>query len=525
MQAAPPRLSELRAAAPDAAVLDAVETALVRHRAFGDSLYIRDRLAVSYRRRLHKLRAALPQAGLLADLLDRTPAVRQRQLIGDIVLRCAVQHAMRQLALGDAYGLPLPQCGALFGLAAEHLRQCRPGGPLVAHLPPEAILAGGADGNGAQATYVWRQPGAPAVPPATPYAAAFLAVMEENYGAPLSTPGASEMAMLRRGVQLLDALLPRLTRSALSHVQLLALFPRVGTWCGKASSSQFRVNGAIFLNQELIGNPWWLAEHLLHEALHQKLYDFRHGHSLLAPGYERDEASRVCSLWNAPDDSGSHYWDAHRTLAACHVYVQLALLCLQAERQEERLAGTYGPIGSHMSGSRRAIDRARYLGEQLREVSWPVLGAAGRQMSNWLLAVLDELDVERRPPGASLHLLLDLYARQSRKLDVFLIRPGILHADTLAQQARQEVNAARAALQALGEDDERLAAVTGTTDAQGMPDWPQARRQVLQALLPLAQDRSEENLKKDGYPQAHDIVRQMVQQSSRQLAALGALGA
>ena len=58
-----------------------------------------------------------------------------------------------------------------------------------------------------------------------------------------------------------------------------------------------------------------------------------------------------------------------------------------------------------------------------------------------------------------------------------------------------------------------------------MPDWPQARRQVLQALLPLAQDRSEENLKKDGYPQAHDIVRQMVQQSSRQLAALGALGA
>lgn len=519
MRTPPSPLSDLRAAAPDAAVPDIVETALVRHRAFGDSLYIRDRLAVTYQRRLHKLRAALPQAGMLADLLDQAPAARQRQLTGDTVLRCAVQHAMRQLTLGDAYGLPLPQCGALFALAAEHLRQGRPGGPLVAHLPPESILAGGADGHGAQATYVWRQGGEA---PATPYAAAFLAVMEENYGAPLSTPGASDMTMLWRGVELLDTLLPRLTRSALSHVQLLALFPKVGTWCGKASSSQFRVNGAIFLNQELIGNPWWLAEHLLHEALHQKLYDFRHGHSLLAAGYERDEASRVCSLWNAPDDSGSHYWDAHRTLAAFHVYVQLALLCLQAERQEEQLAPIYGPIGSHMSGSRRAIDRARYLGEQLREVSWPVLGTAGRQMSNWLLAVLDELDVERRPPGASLHLLLDLYARQSRKLDAFLARPGMPQADVLVRQARQEVMAARAALQALGEDDVEFTTVSGTQEA---PDWPQARTQVLQALLPLAQDRSEKNLKKAGYAQAHDIVRQMVQQSSRQLAALGALGA
>jgi len=59
-----------RAAPPGPDVLDAVETALVRHRAFGDSTYIRDQLAVAYRRRLHKLGSALPEAASLARLLD-----------------------------------------------------------------------------------------------------------------------------------------------------------------------------------------------------------------------------------------------------------------------------------------------------------------------------------------------------------------------------------------------------------------------------------------------------------------------
>ena len=502
----PDALSEVRAPAPGSEVLQAIETALVRHRAFGDSLYIRQQLTAAYLRRLHKLRTALPQASQLVDQLQLATPERQRQQVADTVLRCAVQHAMRQLALGDEYGLALPQCDALFGLAAEHLRLGLPGAPLVAGLAPQFLLAGDAT------TSVW--PGPDATPP-SPHVSAFLDNMQENYGAPLATPTASEMAMLRRGLQLLDTLLPRLTRSALSHVQLLALFPKVGTWCGKASSSQFRVNGAIFLNRELIGNPWWLAEHLLHEALHQKLYDFRHGHSLLAPGHARDEAARVCSLWNAPDESQSHYWDAHRTLAAFHVYVQLALLCLLAEQHEEALAPHYGPIAQHMSGSRRAIDRARYLGEQLRATTWPELGEAGRQMTLWLLAVLDELDIERRPAGASLHLLLDLYARQGRKLDAFLEHADANDAARLGEQAQAELTLARTALLELGE-----AALV-----HDEPSWPQARKQVLQALTPVAQDRSGNYMRRRGYPRARALVTQMVQQSSRQLAALGALGA
>ena len=499
----------LRATPPGLDVLDAVETALVRHRAFGDSNYIRDQLAVAYRRRLHKLGSTLPEAERLASLLDAAPPARQHQLVGDTVLRCAVQHAMRQRHLGDEYGLPLPQCAALFQAAEAHLRAGLPGGPLTAHLPDMARLHDAhppPDGD----TYIWH-----AWHRGTPYATAFLAVMEDNYGAPLATPTPHERALLRRGLRLLDTLLPRLCASALSHVQLIALFPKLGTWRGKASSSQFRVNGSVFLNQELIGNPWWLAEHLLHEALHQKLYDFRHGHSLLAPDYARDDGAKVCSLWNAPDDEGNHYWDAHRVLAAFHVYVHLALLCLLAERHEAALAPLYGPIGNNMSGSRRAIDRARYLGEQLLATTWPELGLAGRQLTHWLLAVLDELDMQRRPAGATVHLLLDLYERQSRKLDTFLAQQPPPSGETLALQAQQELAAARAALHLLDKE------MPPSTPPQEQ-DWPQTRQYVLQALLPVAQDVSW--MERTGYPQAQAMIAQMVQQSSRQLAALGALG-
>lgn len=506
-----------RATLPATELLHAAVTALVQHRAFGDSRYIRSQLAVTYRRRLRKLGATMPAARRLDDLLDDDAhssgggggSMRQHQLIGDIVLRCAIRHAMRQVVKGDTYGLPLSDCAALFDAARAHWSAGLPGGPLTAHMPAANRL------HDSIATQLWQQEEGPAM--LQPYPAAFLAVIEHNYGAPLAKPTPDEMTMLRRGWSLLDTLLPHLAHSAFEHVQLLALYTPEGGWRGKASSSQFRVNGCIFLNRSLIDNPWWLAEHLLHEALHQKLYDFRHGHSLLAPSYEREGAPAVCSLWNPPDDARSNYWDAHRTLAAFHVYVQLTLLCLLAEQREEELAPQYGPIASRMSGSRRTIDRARYLGEQLHAVMWAELGLAGRHMTDWLVDVLDVLDVQPRPAGASLHLLLDLYQRQSRKLEVFLENGAAIDQSVLAQQAGLETQAAQAALQVGGHAQtlENLQAQLNTSSAS---DWPQTRRIVLQALnmMEATADCTASEIETG-------IVREMVQQSSRQLAALGAL--
>ena len=168
-----------------------------------------------------------------------------------------------------------------------------------------------------------------------------------------------------------------------------------------------------------------------------------------------------------------------------------------------------------MSGSRRAIDRARYLGEQLHGSSWTELGVAGRQMTDWLLDVLDALDTQRWPAGATVHLLLDLYERQSRKLDTYLAQQPPPRSDTLGLQAQQELAMAGQALHMLGRE-------WPTAAPAQEHDWPQARQRVLQALWPLTED--ETLMANTGYPRAQALIMQMVQQSSRQLGALGALG-
>ncbi|MET3134518.1 hypothetical protein AAKU55_004818 [Oxalobacteraceae bacterium GrIS 1.11] len=503
-----------RDAAQSLETLKQVELALAQHRAFGSSAYIRQQLDICYRRRLDKIGAALPVAARLSQVLRATDADHRNQIIGDTVLRCAVQHALRQVVTGLPYGLPLAQCGALFQATLEHIAQGKPGGPLLTGFAQAHSL-----GSEPHQAWIWNEEHADDV-----FGRAFRDVMAHNYGAPLCSPSAEELSMLARGAQLLKDLLPVLSASALQHVQLIGIFPRVGIWNGKASSSQFRVNGTIFLNRELLGHPWWVAEHLLHESLHQKLYDFRHGHTLLEPDYARPEAPRVCSLWNAPDASQpdaapSNYWDAHRTIAAFHVYVHLALLCAMAEAAPE-LEAIYGPLhGAYtMTGRRRAIDRARYLGEQLQQQSWGEMGAAGQRMVAWLMSVLDVLDPVPRPAGSTTHLLVDLYQRQTKKLDRFLQRGT---ADgTLAAQLRQRIDAeiagtrtilARLASSVPLERFDGALAQCGEVDCH----VPRIRKLISDTLLDLPVMPPSQAL--------DEIVKDMVRHSSAHLSALGVL--
>ncbi|GHE15215.1 hypothetical protein [Streptomyces alanosinicus] len=116
--------------------------------------------------------------------------------------------------------------------------------------------------------------------------------------------------MLRQGSQLLHERLPLTTRGALSHTHLVGVTSGTDAWAGKSSTSQFTVVGIFFLNRKLLRNPWWVAEHLLHEALHQKLYDFCHAHSRLVRDLDDSpnapaDVRRVVSLWNAPGLNGN----------------------------------------------------------------------------------------------------------------------------------------------------------------------------------------------------------------------------
>src|SRR5438128_5025033 len=91
-------------------MLETIETILAQHRAFGNSDYIHEQLQVSYKRRLNKISAYLPLAGQLLDALCRANSYSRYRVIGDTVVRCAIQHAHTQLETGTQYGLPLDEC-------------------------------------------------------------------------------------------------------------------------------------------------------------------------------------------------------------------------------------------------------------------------------------------------------------------------------------------------------------------------------------------------------------------------------
>ena len=385
---------------------------LLAGHAFGNSRYITGQLHVCYRRRLERISKDLAGARRLnSSLNDCTPYGRYR-VIGDTVVRCAVQHALRQLELGTPYGLPLEQCEEI--LADTHLLVARGAyGPLGYKLASRVC-------SRPRCPWIWDDQRSEDV-----FVRAFRSVVEDNYGGLPCSLTPDELASVRRGVDLLTTLLPLSSKSALSHTHLLAVFAPTGSWSSRSSSSEYRISGTVFLSRRLLRSPWWIAEYLYHETLHQQLYDFRQGHSLLEPDFDRDGAPTVCSPWNLPGSNQDNYWDVHRSLAAFHVYVHLALLAIAAEQRAHELEPIYGKQAGlfRMTTSRTALARAQYLGEQIRERFWDELGIAGKRLMEWFSSVLEVLDPSPPPKGSSIHLLLDRYGREAKEVE-FLLNPN-----------------------------------------------------------------------------------------------------
>lgn len=499
-------------------LLDILELELTQHRAFGDSEYIRGQVQFCLERRLNKISAHLPAAGDLLEALSHADCHTRYRVLGDSAVRCAVQHALTQLETASVYGVPLDDCAELFHETTRLLEDGKCGGPLEAGSPTVRRL-----GPEPYHGWIWNEEHSDDI-----FGRSFRSVVQKNYGVSLYTPDSDECAMLAKGTRLLEELLPSLSRSALSHAHLIAVFPRAGKWTGRSSASQFKITGTFFLSRGGLEVPWYVAEHIFHEALHQKLYDFRHGHLLLAAGFWRKDAPLICSLWNEPGKL--HNWDITLALAAFHVYVHLGLLCTLAERRATELEADYGPLQG-MVGSRKALERARYLGEQITGPCWEELGQAGKYLVEWLMSVLNALDASPAPEGACVHLLLDRYEKEAGRVEAHLRRIGPEGLDggsragvpqQLMDLIREEANHVRCALSAVNasEDLDRFnhAMAQYSDEALGTRFF-EVRRLISKTLLDLSPDRRGYRLVDSVVEskRAEEIVKQMVETSSHRL--------
>ncbi|RSV52433.1 hypothetical protein CA233_01790 [Sphingomonas sp. ABOLD] len=489
-----------------------IEEALAAHAAFGDSAYILRQLQSVFTKRLERVAEDVqPAAGLLPAFMAADAETRYR-ITGNTVIRCAVEHAYNQLETGNTVGLSLAECGAVLDSVALHLAGGKTGTPFENGAFPLERLS-----DDPRHGWVWHEDY-----PDNALGAAFRKIMALEYGDGLCSISAAQLAMLRQGEALLSALLPRLSASALSHVHLIGCFPDRGFWKGKVSSSQIRVGGTIFLNQALLQNPWCTAEHLLHEALHQKLYDFRHGHSLLDVDAPQEDAPRVVSLWNAQEFSRANHWDTHRAFAAFHVYVQLALLAKLAEQRAPELEARFGRFCG-MVESRKAFDRAWYLGKELLAGCSAHLGLAGVRMREWLMEVLGCLGDQPPPDGAYVHLMLDLYEREANRIGSVLDSDkdaARIFARNLVPAAKQELAAARNILSAIGAEPtlrqlERDVADRVGDDLSGR--FAHVRRLIAQALRSASIDGFTLNTRAPDTVDADRMVRSMVEHGSDSL--------
>lgn len=501
--------------------LKELERILAGHRAFGDSGYIICQADRRYQDRLDELSPHLPVAGSVRDTLAQADPGAARRVLGDSVVRYAINSAIRQFAEAPRMSLPVEDCEEVLDATLDWLEVSasqtnRPpfgaGSAVSLGKAPydKRIWFGERDGDVFTRVFRWlvKQRLAHKCEP----------------GAELAIADDRDLALLEKGTSLLNELMPELTRSALSHVDMIAFFS-LTPWNGAASMSQFGLSGTVFLCRDLLQSPWWTAEHLLHEALHQKLYDFRHGHSLLVPDFAREDAPRVCSLWNVPGANRLNCWDTHRAVAAFHVYVHLALLGAIAEERAPEFEPMHGPLRTRpgMTSSHKAMQRAHYLGEQLKTTCCDELGLAGRQMINWLVEVLDALDPEPPPEGAHIHLLLDRYRGEARTVQTKIERkpPGFSNlARGLTALAMREIDCTRSMLAEVNasvEIERFQAAVSQYTDEKSAADFERLRSLICKTILDVSPDGYRIGSGTSGPARAEEIVAQMIEDSSRTL--------
>jgi hypothetical protein len=454
----------------------AIEQALAGHQPFGDASYILGHLQDRLIESINELASKLPAAQDLRDAVHRHPG-DYRALLAETTLRSAITHARHPPASDRSGKLPVTDCAAVLTTAARYVEQ---GGTDTALQDGSLVKLGPMAHHG----WIWRDEHGDDAP-----GRAFRHLVLGLYGTAPCTPDAAGIERLQDGARLLEELLPWVAPTALQHARVVALVPPSGIFTGVQSSSQLGLGGVFFLRESL-GTPWWIAEHLLHESLHLKLYDLHHGHPLVRSNLTVDEVFPVITPWNPPRRSGANRWYVWRILVAFHVYVHLSLLSTLAERRAPELQATYGPQ-SEMLASRQARARARYLGHQLHTGCWHALEPGGQALVDWLHSVLDTLDPDPAPEGATALLYLDLYHRETEQVRQTLAGQPTASHDDLADLARDDLASTRTILRNMDAQRElaRLeAGVAQNTEPELAQRYPQMRRIIESCLLAAAAD-------------------------------------
>lgn len=184
----------------------------------------------------------------------------------------------------------------------------------------------------------------------------------------------SALAVLRDGVALARSISPELIEDLLMHVALVGILDPQRT--GGMASGSFRTFPGLLL-LESPRSTIEVAEALVHEGAHQKLFDLAITRDLLT--IDSDQ----CAPFHPPWAQEDRFWPLETTLAACHAYACLARFWQDAGVTLETRAvgpGSLLPVASERSEiiGRWLLDKGDHLGTDAHILLEGLLGRRPR---------------------------------------------------------------------------------------------------------------------------------------------------
>jgi hypothetical protein len=365
---------------------------------FSDFAYIRNCVLKHCQYRLARLSQNMPAAEALRQACEAADSERRAQLFGDPAVRACIDAALAHFEIHSEAYLDLNDVQETFSSAADYVLGRSPLPPLPANrqdserpgaagmIDPRLWIDERADDA---PTRVFRQ----------------LFFNQEHGRSALRTPDRDSRNMLAESAALLIRIFPKLTRSALDHVRIIAFAdgPDRARWGDPLYRLPFKsftcpsIPATVFLTRSALENPYHGAEYLLHEALHEKWYDLRYTHNIMRPRYSVESSPRIVAIWNKDSVEAPNAWPVCRALAAFHVYAHLVMFFSELHRRRAALSGEYGSISEDaFAQAERSRERARYLGAQVLQHR-DQLGLAGVKLVEWLQSLLQRLPLNPEP--------------------------------------------------------------------------------------------------------------------------------
>ena len=245
-------------------------------------------------------------------------------------------------------------------------------------LPHRARIA--AVGDAPHRIAFWEPPTAPGR-----LAARFASIVNPSETANLPAFTAEQRATFETALAILTKAIPAVAGSLLPHVDLVCrVVPPPGAETTIVSSSFRNISGVVFLSDAVLADPLLTAEHLLHEACHQRYSELARDASILCEGYDEAAGGKIVAPWHRPS-ADTALWGIDKALTAAHVYLHLAYF--------------YGML--HDVGTPRAaaepelirrrlfskLERTRFLLSALDATGRVQLGYAGNVFLDWMRAL------------------------------------------------------------------------------------------------------------------------------------------